>query len=212
MNPEYHLIFDTETTGLPPRDTNTKKFLSPRKTDKWEGCRVVQIAWILIDDTGVEIKRENYIIKPENFEIPEFSTKIHGISQTQAETEGCEIKDVLNKFLIDVERSKILVAHNISFDYSVVLSEISRIRKTNETWISDFMVTNYKTKKTHCTMLEDTKKYEKWPKLIELYRRYFKEDPQIRLHDALNDTEVCKRIYLHQIKNNKSQGKNPKKE
>jgi len=58
-----YLIFDTETTGLP------KRWDAPiSDVDNWP--RAVQIAWQLHDDMGAVIEHQDYLIKPEGFNIP----------------------------------------------------------------------------------------------------------------------------------------------
>ena len=63
-----YLIFDTETTGLP------KRFNAPiTDIDNWPRC--IQIAWQLHDADGSLIEHQDFIIKPEGFEIPFQSDK-----------------------------------------------------------------------------------------------------------------------------------------
>ena len=63
-----YLIFDTETTGLP------KNWKAPiTDTDNWPRC--VQIAWQLHDEMGELVEDQNYLIKPDDYEIPYESQK-----------------------------------------------------------------------------------------------------------------------------------------
>ena len=57
------LIFDTETTGLPE---NWKAPLTD--FDNWP--RMVQLAWQIHDIKGELVDVKNFIIKPENYDIP----------------------------------------------------------------------------------------------------------------------------------------------
>ena len=58
-----YLIFDTETTGLP------KNWNAPiTDSDNWP--RAIQIAWQLHDDMGNCIEHEDYLIRPDGFDIP----------------------------------------------------------------------------------------------------------------------------------------------
>ncbi len=76
-----YLIFDTETTGLP------KNWRAPiSDTNNWPRC--VQIAWQLHDELGNLIESNSYLIKPDGYDIPYESEKIHGISTQLAELEG----------------------------------------------------------------------------------------------------------------------------
>ena len=86
-----YLIFDTETTGLP------KDFNAPvTQSDNWP--RVVQIAWQLHDDMGNLIEQKDFIIKPEGFNIPYQSERVHGISTELALEKGENLKKVLFEF------------------------------------------------------------------------------------------------------------------
>ena len=86
-----YLFFDTETTGLP---RNYKAPVSD--LNNWP--RMIQIAWILCDQNGSQIESDDFIIKPENFKIPDAASKVHGISNEKAINEGEELEIVLVKF------------------------------------------------------------------------------------------------------------------
>ena len=66
-----YLVFDTETTGLP------NNFNAP-VSDSGNWPRMVQIAWQLHDDEGNLIENQDYIIKPEGYDIPFNASRIHG--------------------------------------------------------------------------------------------------------------------------------------
>ena len=86
-----YLIFDTETTGLP------KKWKAPlTDSDNWPRC--VQIAWQLHESNGDCVSHENFIVKPDAYDIPYDSEKIHGISTALAEDDGIDLIDVLKSF------------------------------------------------------------------------------------------------------------------
>ena len=73
-----YLIFDTETTGLP------KSWNAPiTNTDNWPRC--VQIAWQLHDEMGNVLEHNDFLIKPEGYNIPYDAERIHGISTELAE-------------------------------------------------------------------------------------------------------------------------------
>ena len=108
-----YLIFDTETTGLPQ---NWKAPLTD--FDNWPRC--VQIAWQMHDKEGKLIDVKNYIIKPEGYDIPFNAEKIHGISTEIANKKGIDLAIVLNEFVLDVEKSKFVIGHNVSFDNSII--------------------------------------------------------------------------------------------
>jgi DNA polymerase III subunit alpha len=103
-----YLVFDTETTGL-PRDFNAPI----TDLDNWP--RVVQLAWQLHDEAGELISQKDYIIKPEGFNIPFESEKVHGISTELAQAVGEELSTVLTFFIKDLEKSNFMVGHNLMF-------------------------------------------------------------------------------------------------
>ncbi len=114
-----YLVFDTETTGLP------KNFNAPLSdSDNWP--RMVQIAWQLHDEEGNLIENQEYIIKPEGYDIPFNATRIHGISTKMAQEEGQDLKEVLEEFKAVLERSKVGAGHNVEFDYNIVGAEFYR--------------------------------------------------------------------------------------
>ncbi len=76
-----YLIFDTETTGLP------KRWDAPlTDTDNWPRC--IQIAWQLHDEMGRVVEHQDYLVKPEGFNIPYDAEKVHGISTELALKRG----------------------------------------------------------------------------------------------------------------------------
>ncbi len=93
-----YLFFDTETTGLP---RNWKAPVSD--TANWP--RMVQIAWLNFDNDGNLMEQNDFIIRPEGYIIPSKAASIHGISTERAQEEGYELKQVLEKFAIDIARA-----------------------------------------------------------------------------------------------------------
>ena len=83
------MYFDTETTGLIPKGANWE-------TDYNLFPYIVQIAWIMND------KENEYIIKPENWEIPEDVIRVHGSDNFKAMTEGQSNLEVLTLLLEDL--------------------------------------------------------------------------------------------------------------
>jgi len=114
-----YLIFDTETTGLP------KRWDAPiTDTDNWPRC--IQIAWQLHDDMGNLVEHKDYLIKPDGFNIPYDSEKIHGISTELAERDGVPLTDILDEFNAVLNRAKFVVGQNIGFDINIMGSEFYR--------------------------------------------------------------------------------------
>jgi len=114
-----YIIFDTETTGLP------KRWDAPiTDTDNWPRC--IQIAWQLHDEMGRLVEHQDYLIKPDGFNIPYDSEKIHGISTELATQEGVPLQDVLSKFNEALSKAKFIVGQNIGFDLNIMGAEFYR--------------------------------------------------------------------------------------
>jgi len=181
------LVFDTETTGL-PYDYS----LSVRQyPDNWP--HIVSISWAVIDsNTNTVVKSHCYIVKPEKWTITEESTKIHGITQSQALEFGLPLRHVMEQF--NSEQFDVMVAHNLKFDLNVVLNAI----------IWDLGMKDFKgfAKQKLCTMEIGTTMCKllgrsgyKYPKLAELYQHVTGQLPKAnQLHNALFDT-----LYLCEI-------------
>ncbi len=175
-----YLFFDTETTGL-PRDWNAP--LSD--LDNWP--RLVQIAWLQYDNKGKELSGRNHIIKPEGFTIPLDASEIHGITTTRAQQEGIALKTVLEEFAMLIDKSSLLVAHNMAFDKKIVGAEFLRKGINN----------NLTQTQKICTMEESTTFCKlpgnygyKWPKLTELHSKLFNNEFE-EAHNAAIDITAC---------------------
>ena len=181
------VFFDCETTGLP------MNYGAP-VTDVNNWPRLVQLAWLVHDTEGNEIKVENRIIKPEGFEIPLQASNVHGITTQEALDGGEDLKTVLLEFAKDMNDCSLLVAHNISFDRKIVGCEF--YRKEIGTFIEEVQKL--------CTMHKSTSYCElpnpsgrggyKWPKLQELHTKLFGSEFE-DAHDALADIQATAKCY-----------------
>lgn len=97
-----YLIFDTETTGLP------RNYNAPiTDTDNWPRC--IQIAWQLHDEMGRLVEHQDYLVKPEGFNIPYDAERIHGISTELATEQGIGFDEMLAKFNEVLNKAKFIV-------------------------------------------------------------------------------------------------------
>ncbi|MBD3289860.1 3'-5' exonuclease [candidate division KSB1 bacterium] len=185
-----YLVFDTETTGLP------KNWKAPlNDLNNWP--RMVQIAWVLYDEQGIELEAANYIIKPNGFEIPYEAQRVHGISTVRALKEGVELNRALMEFTEAMKKAKYLVAHNISFDEKIVGAEFIR---------ENIIFNNMGTIKKLCTKELSTNYCRipgnygyKWPNLSELYITLFKTGFE-EAHNAETDVRACAKCFFELIK------------
>jgi len=111
-----YLIYDTETTGL-PKDWNAPI----SDSDNWPRC--IQIAWQLHDEMGQIIEHQDYLVRPDGFDIPYDSERIHGISTDLATEKGVPLKEVLDKFNEALGKAKFIVGQNLGFDINIMGAE-----------------------------------------------------------------------------------------
>ena len=186
-----YLIFDTETTGLPQ---NWKAPLTD--FDNWP--RLVQLAWQVHDIEGKLIDVQNYIVKPEGFDIPYNAAKIHGISTDRAEKEGMPLVEVLEIFMQDLEKVKFVVGHNVSFDNNIVGCEF--LRKNMFNLLQSMPAIDTKDDATdYCQIPSSRGAKFKWPKLIELHQKLFGES-FAEAHNASADVEATARCFLELLR------------
>jgi DNA polymerase-3 subunit alpha len=180
-----YIVFDTETTGFP------KKWYSPSTdVDNWP--RMVQIAWIIYDEAGKEIKRRNCIIKPEGFIIPQEAIDVHRITNEIANEKGEDLSEVLWEFTEDLKTNSFLIAHNISFDENVVGCEFFRKNVDNNLYNIRFIDTKELTV-DFCQI--PGSRGLKWPTLTELHVKLFGTEI-IDAHDAIVDVEALAKCFF----------------
>ena len=185
------LIFDTETTGL-PRDYNAPL----TDFDNWP--RVIQLAWQIHNEKGDLVDVQNYIIKPEGFEIPRGSEKIHGISTARALKEGLPLEEVLNIFNDALSTVKTIAGHNVEFDINVTGAEF--LRKGVDTILHKVNVVDTKDLSTnYCALPGGRGGKFKWPTLGELHKKLFNEDFDAA-HNASADVQATARCFLELIR------------
>ncbi|MFY7944523.1 MAG: PHP domain-containing protein, partial [Crocinitomicaceae bacterium] len=185
------LIFDTETTGLP------RNYNAPiSDTDNWP--RVVQIAWQLHDELGNVLEHKDFLIRPNGFNIPYESEKVHGISTELANLGGEELEDVLFLFKKALKKASFIVGHNVSFDNNVLGCEFFRLGEDSPLTLPVLDT---------CT--EDTAELLKLPggrggkfklpTLTELHSYLF-QTPFEEAHNATADVEATTRCFLELIR------------
>jgi len=186
------LVFDTETTGLPP------KYVGLNDVIKWP--HVIQLSYMLYDNNKNKILVEHDHLIQIAGDIPEESTNIHGITKQMTEMSGICMTYALELFHICLEKADIVIAHNLSFDRNMIIVESIREKFTHQ---YSFM---NKTHQEYCTMNHSIQlcnllkvdkygnTYQKYPKLIELHQHLFQTTPS-GLHNALIDIYVCLRCY-----------------
>ena len=187
-----YLIFDTETTGLP------KRWDAPiTDTDNWP--RAIQIAWQLHDKMGNCLEHQDYLIKPEGFNIPYDAEKIHGISTELAEEQGVLLDEVLQKFNEVLSKTKFIVGQNVGFDVNVMGAEFVRGEVANQ--LQELPVLDTCTEHTAslCKIPGGRGGKFKLPTLTELHEFLFNQ-PFAEAHNATADVEATTRCFLELIR------------
>lgn len=182
------LFFDTETNGLP------KRWDAPaREVDNWP--RIIQLAWLVMDETGKVFRKQSHLIKPDGWEVPVEKFWVdHGYTQGKSEQLGIPMRNALDIFLADHDQCDYMVAHNMNFDRPIIGAEIIRYNR------------NALAKpKQICTMLEGTlvckipgPRGYKWPKLEELHKVLFGAGFE-GAHDALNDIVATSKCFFELV-------------
>ncbi|MCD9018546.1 DNA polymerase III subunit alpha [Parachryseolinea silvisoli] len=183
-----YLIFDTETTGLPRNKTAPLSDL-----DNWP--RLVQLAWELHDNHGKLIAQQNYIVKPDGFDIPFNAEQIHGISTQRALEEGHDLLTVLSTFIQDLTRTQLLVGHNIEFDINIIGAEFLRLQLAPEQFTSLARLDTGISSVDFCQLQGGIGGRLKMPKLIELHQKLFGVGFDAA-HDAAYDVAATARCFF----------------
>ncbi|MDG1245607.1 MAG: DNA polymerase III subunit alpha [Polaribacter sp.] len=187
-----YLIFDTETTGLP------KSWNAPiTNTDNWPRC--VQIAWQLHNGMGNVIEHNDFLIKPEGYNIPYDAERIHGISTELATEQGISLAEGLVLFNEALEKTTFIVGQNVNFDLNIMGCEFHRLGVENK--LTSLPVLDTCTEKTAllCQIPGGRGGKFKLPTLTELHTHLFGTGFG-DAHNATADVEATTRCFLELIR------------
>jgi DNA polymerase-3 subunit alpha len=186
-----YLIFDTETTGLP------KSWREPyTNTDNWP--RMVQLAWQVHDENGKFIEAKNFIVKPDGYEIPFDSVQVHGITNEIAEQHGHDLKDVIEEFNKSLEKTHLVIGHNVEFDINIVGAELVRTDMESP-FLKTASLCTKETSTDFCAIPGGKGGKFKWPTLSELHQKLFNEGFD-EAHNASADVAATTRCFLELIR------------
>ncbi|XCF06200.1 DNA polymerase III subunit alpha [Tamlana crocina] len=187
-----YLIFDTETTGLP------KRWDAPiTDVDNWPRC--IQIAWQLHDAMGDCVESQDFLVKPEGFNIPYDAEKVHGISTELAQEQGVPLSEVLEKFNAALHKTKFVVGQNVKFDLNIMGAEF--VRENVENPLQELPILDTCTEHTAqlCQIPGGRGGKFKLPTLTELHEHLFNQ-PFAEAHNATADVEATTRCFLELIR------------
>lgn len=210
----HFIFFDIETTGLIKSKGLAMDF---RNTDIFP--EIVQISWQLFQSSkGIltHIHSKDFIIRPEGYTIPEESSNIHKITNEIASENGLDKIYVLQNFINDIQNYENIhiVCHNFEFDVTILFFHIYKNFK-------DIFSSLIHTKiPCICTMLDTVdvcklpsikmsnskiykgqsqRNFYKYPKLSELHKNLFGEEPDGTLHNSSFDVEVLVKCFKELI-------------
>ncbi|MDX1427623.1 MAG: DNA polymerase III subunit alpha, partial [Salegentibacter mishustinae] len=187
-----YLIFDTETTGLPTR------WDAPlTDSDNWPRC--IQIAWQLHDEMGRLVESQDYLVKPEGFNIPYDAEKVHGISTELAAEEGISLTEMLEKFQEALNKTKFVVGQNVGFDLNIMGAEFHREAMENNLQELPVLDTCTEVTAQMCKIPGGRGGKFKLPTLTELHEFLF-DEPFGEAHNATADVEATTRCFLELVR------------
>lgn len=180
---KYILFIDTETTGK-PKNWN----LPYSATDHWPSA--IQLAWVLSDENGIEVKRESFFIDVEDLKISPKSIRVHGITKEFLKKNAEERGFVLNRLTKDIlEYRPLIIGHFTEFDIHTLSCDYFRAGMENPFYQSQF----------YCTMLKSEDyvlnpeiKYLRLPQLYEFLFDLKMENS----HNAIVDAEITNRCFF----------------
>jgi DNA polymerase III epsilon subunit-like protein len=201
---KYHIMaFDTETNGWVAGEKNKKTI-----------GRVVELGWVVFDDTGNKIESCSHILKPNGYTIAAKAVDYHKITNEKANEEGEEAVEVMKKFLGALEKLKrndgVLIAHNWKHDYLTCWKEfnilqmqeginlLDGVRKDDTLHLPYLHAYARKFPTGNTTYLRRT---YRGLKLSLMFTLLCADQPDIQYllqhqHSAEEDAEMCARIYL----------------
>ena len=187
-----YLVFDTETTGLP------QNFNAPiSDSDNWP--RMVQIAWQLHDEDGTLLENQDYIIKPEGYDIPFNASRIHGITTKLANEEGRDLAEILVEFNEVLKRAKFGVGQNVEFDYKIIGAEF--FRKNIENHLQELPKADTMIFGTDFCAIPSGKGRFKAPKLEEIYEKLYGHKFD-EAHNAAADVNATAQVFFELMRQN----------
>ena len=200
------LIFDVETTGL-----ELKKSLP-------QCSHIIQFSFLQynLETKTIQERFNEYINIPKHVEIIPFIENLTKINRELCD-HGIPIQTALKAFYKVFHASDFVVAHNFSFDASMITLEFLRhfeeLKEECPNGLTMFKggIDQYGTMKSSIHLCKipfsdsasyalknpNQKENYKFPKLEELYKFLFKEDASIEnLHNAMVDVLVCFKCFM----------------
>lgn len=183
-----HIVFDLETTGLPIMK-NKNEYYDYKIIDKYQGSRIVQIAYKLIDNDYNILYQKDFLVK--DVDIGD-SERYHKIRKEDLERFGKNFNEFIDEVIEDFTNASSLIAHNINFDLNILSSELFR------RGIPQQHIQTIRNKTLICTMIRLKNVINvqnsygiKYPSMSDLYKFAFGPEAVIdNAHNAIADTNA----------------------
>jgi len=165
------LIFDCESNVL----------LNKNNIDEFQ---ILQLSWIFVDTLTKKYQENDFILKADN---PITNSHIHKITDEISQN-GYNFSEIYKIFFKDVMEADLLVGHNLQYDLSCVEVELAKVDRWD-------LIDHLFAKEYFDTMKisRDKLKLMKYPKLTELYYRFFQDE--FNAHCAMDDVIATWRCY-----------------
>jgi DNA polymerase-3 subunit epsilon len=187
-------IFDTETSGLPPRGCTDPA--DPRMP------HIIQLALAHRErSTGNIVNAATFLVKPEHdYWIDPKASAIHGITKTQIELQGIPASKALSIYRVFCSLATRRIAFNLKFDDLLIfaLAYRSEIKFTSMPQIEDFCA--MEAAKPLCKIPPTEKMVAagftdfKPPRLDEAYRLLVDSAGFDKAHDAFADVTATSKV------------------
>ncbi|WP_028034451.1 DNA polymerase III subunit epsilon [Chelativorans sp. J32] len=164
------IIFDTETTGLDPRED-----------------RVIELGCVELVNRFPTGRTMHYFINPQGRSVHPDAQAVHGISD--ADLVGKPVfAAILDEFLEFIDGAK-LVAHNANFDIGFINAEFQRL---SQPFVDPSRVVD--------TLAIARRKHPMGPNSLDaLCRRYGIDNSHRTKHGALLDAELLAEVYIELV-------------
>lgn len=177
------LVFDTETTGFPRKNTPLQDECQPH---------LVQLATLLAEGEEILEQWSTLIFCP--IMIPSEAFNVHGISTEVSRRDGLSLKDAVDLFRHRLKIADRVVAHNTSFDMQLMRIAFARLG-LDESEL--FRAPRFCTMRTATPILQlpsPRGRGHKWPTLQEAYKRLVDSAGFESAHSADVDTLACFKV------------------
>ena len=185
------LIFDTETTGMVKWDLPPEHPAQPH---------LIQLGMLLVETGDWRLRGSHVTLVrlAEGVAIEPGAREAHGISEQECASFGVAPIVACSLFNQLCLQADLIVAHNMSFDRTVMLAALHRLGDKPDRMRDKRLIC---TKEASTDVLKLPGRYGsyKWPTLAEAFQ-HFTGQELAGAHDALVDTEACLSVFRGLVK------------